>query len=152
MATPMATLRNFISAVPNARATSGRKTTARRGCSSRYGTTVTAACFPNRRAALCLALPAPAPSTAPSPEDGRGHTPLPEMIPMGAYARYRDTSGEISRKHGHTLIGTLRTSYGSRFAKNCDVLAKLDGPSVFKLVRDHKAGMLSIRLSTFLAG
>jgi hypothetical protein len=80
------------------------------------------------------------------------------MIPMGAYARYRDTSGEISRKHGHTLIGTLRTSYGSRFAKNCtddeklsDVLAKLDGPSVFKLVRDHKAGMLSIRLSTFLA-
>jgi hypothetical protein len=41
------------------------------------------------------------------------------MIPMGAYARYPDTSGEISRKHGHTLIGTLRTSYGSRFAKNC---------------------------------
>jgi hypothetical protein len=74
---------------------------------------------------------------------------------MGAYARYPDTSGEISRKHGDTLIGTLRTSYGSRFAKDCtddeklsDVLAKLDGPSLFKLVRDHKAGMLPIRLRT----
>jgi hypothetical protein len=59
----------------------------------------------------------------------------------------------------NTLIGTLRISYGSGFAKSCaddeklsEVLAKLDEPSLLKLVRDHKAGMLPIRLRTFLAG
>ena len=73
--------------------------------------------------------------------------------------RYRDKSGEISLQHGDTLIGTLRSSYGSRFAKDCtddeklsEVLAKLDELSLLKLVRDHKAGMLPIRLGTFLAG
>jgi hypothetical protein len=77
---------------------------------------------------------------------------------MGVNASYRDMGGEISRRHGDTLIGTLRISYGSRFAKGCaddeklcDVLAKLDEPSLFKLVRDHKAGMLPIRLRTFPA-
>jgi hypothetical protein len=77
---------------------------------------------------------------------------------MGVNASYRDKGGEISRKHGDALIGTLRSSYGSRFAKGCtddeklsDVLAKLDEPSLFKLVRDHKAGMLPIRLRTFPA-
>jgi hypothetical protein len=74
---------------------------------------------------------------------------------MAVDARYRDRDGEISRKHGNTLIGTLRTSYGRGFAKGCadddrltDVLAKLDEPALFKLVRDHKAGMLHIRLRT----
>jgi hypothetical protein len=80
-------------------------------------------------------------------------------LSMAADAHYRDKGGEISRKHGDTLIGTLRSSYGRRFAKGCtdseklsEALAKLDGPSLFKLVSDHKAGMLSIRLRTFLAG
>jgi hypothetical protein len=74
---------------------------------------------------------------------------------MAVDARYRDRGGEISRKHGNTLIGTLRISYGRGFAKGSadddrltDVLAKLDEPSFFKLVRDHKAGMLHIRLRT----
>ena len=74
---------------------------------------------------------------------------------MGVNARYRDNDGDISRKHGNTLIGTLRTSYGSRFAKGCaddetlsEVLGKLDEPSLSKLVRDHKAGVLPIRLRT----
>jgi len=65
---------------------------------------------------------------------------------------------DISRKYGDTLIGTLRTSYGRRFAKGCadsdklsEVLAKLDERSLFRLVRDYKAGMLPIRLRTFLA-
>jgi hypothetical protein len=62
-----------------------------------------------------------------------------EMIPMGVSARNKGR--EISRKHGDTLIGTLRASYGSRFAfaKGCtdneklsDALAKLDEPSLFK--------------------
>jgi hypothetical protein len=78
---------------------------------------------------------------------------------MGVGAEYRDKAGEIGRRYGDTLIGTLRTSYGSQFAKGCtdneklsDALQKLDEPSLFKLVRDHKAGMLAIRLRTFLAG
>jgi hypothetical protein len=74
---------------------------------------------------------------------------------MAVDARYRDKGGEISRKHGNTLIGTLRISYGSGFAKGCaddeklsDVFAKLDERSLYKLVRDYKAGMLPIRLRT----
>jgi hypothetical protein len=64
---------------------------------------------------------------------------------------------DISRKYGDTLIGTLRTSYGRRFAAGCtdsdklsEVLAKLDERSLFRLVGDYKAGMLPIRLRTFL--
>jgi hypothetical protein len=77
---------------------------------------------------------------------------------MRVSASYRDKAGEIGRKYGDTLIGTLRSSYGSRFARDCtdneklsEALAKLDEPSLFKLVRDHKAGMLPIRLRTYLA-
>jgi hypothetical protein len=74
---------------------------------------------------------------------------------MAVDARYRDKAGAISRMCGNSLIGTLRTSYGSGFAKGCandaklgDVLADLDEPSLSKLVRDHKAGVLPIRLRT----
>jgi len=68
---------------------------------------------------------------------------------------HRDRSGEISQKHGNTLIRTLRTTYGPTFAKGChgdqklsDVLGNLDGPSLSKLVRDYKAGLLLIKLKT----
>jgi hypothetical protein len=74
---------------------------------------------------------------------------------MAVDACYRDKDGEFSRTYGNTLIGTLRISYGSGFGKGCasneklsDVIAKLDEPSLLKLVRDHKAGMLPIRLRT----
>jgi hypothetical protein len=63
-----------------------------------------------------------------------------------AFERHRDKNGEISRKHGNTLIRTLRKTYG---AKGCadsdkliDVLHKMDEPSLSKLVRDHEAGKL----------
>jgi len=66
-----------------------------------------------------------------------------------AFERHRDKNGEISRKHGNTLIGTLRKTYGTDFAKGCaesdklsDVLHKMDEPSLSKLVRDHEAGKL----------
>jgi len=66
-----------------------------------------------------------------------------------AFERHRDKNGEISRKHGNTLIGTLRKTYGMDFGKGCagsdklsDVLHKLDEPSLSKLVRDHEAGKL----------
>jgi hypothetical protein len=72
---------------------------------------------------------------------------------MAINARRQDKSGEISQKHGNTLIRTLRKSYGAKFAKDCadddklsEVLAKLDKKSLFKLVRDYDAGMLPIRL------
>jgi hypothetical protein len=46
--------------------------------------------------------------------------------------RHRDQNGEISRKHGNTLVSTLRRIYGQSFAagesesaKLSDVLAKL---------------------------
>ena len=74
---------------------------------------------------------------------------------MAVDARYRDKGGEISRKYGDALIGRLRMSYGSGFAKGCgdddklsNVLAKLDERSLSKLVRDYEAGMLPIRLRT----
>ena len=74
---------------------------------------------------------------------------------MAVDARYRDKVGEISRKHGNTLIGTLRVSYGIGFATGCandaklsEALATLDNRSLFKLVRDYKAGILPIRLRT----
>ena len=73
---------------------------------------------------------------------------------MAVDARYRDKGGEISRKYGDALIGRLRMSYGSGFAKGCgdddklSDLAKLDERSLSKLVRDYKNGMLPIRLRT----
>ena len=33
--------------------------------------------------------------------------------------RHRDKNGEISKKHGNALIGTLRKQYGAMFAKGC---------------------------------
>jgi hypothetical protein len=63
--------------------------------------------------------------------------------------RYREENGKISRKHGNTLIWTLRKAYGLGFAPGCadhaklsDVLAKLDEPSLGHLIRDHEAGNL----------
>jgi hypothetical protein len=66
-----------------------------------------------------------------------------------AFERHRDKNGRMSRKHGNTLISTLRKHYGVDFAYGCadsdnlsDVLQKLDEPSLSKLVRDEEAGNL----------
>ena len=68
---------------------------------------------------------------------------------MAVDARHRDKGGEISRKHGNTLIHTLRKTYGPGFApgfadhaKLRDVLQKLDESSMSHLIRDHEAGKL----------
>lgn len=68
---------------------------------------------------------------------------------MAIDARHRDKNGEISRKHGNTLIRTLRMTYGPGFAQGCAddekigaVLHKLDEPSLNHLIRDHEAGYL----------
>ena len=68
--------------------------------------------------------------------------------------RHRDKDGEISRKHGNTLVGTLRKIYGPHFAPDftadeelSDVLAKLDEPSLSKMIADHEAGHLHAKLA-----
>jgi hypothetical protein len=67
----------------------------------------------------------------------------------GLDGRHRDKNGEISRKHGNTLIGTFRKIYGPSFAhgqsdeaKLSDVLAELSEPSLSQLVHDHGSGGL----------
>jgi hypothetical protein len=63
--------------------------------------------------------------------------------------RHRDKNGEIGRKHGNTLVRTLRKIYGPSFAagepetaKLSDVLADLHKDSLSQLVKDHQAGHL----------
>jgi hypothetical protein len=53
----------------------------------------------------------------------------------------------MTRKHGKTLVRTLRLHYGATFAQGCSdgeklrhVLHKLDEPSLSKLARDHESG------------
>lgn len=69
-------------------------------------------------------------------------------------ARHRNKDGEISRKHGNTLVSTLRSIYGPSFAPDfqptamlSDVLAELDEPSLTHLVQDHEAGHLSEKIA-----
>jgi hypothetical protein len=66
-----------------------------------------------------------------------------------AFDRRRDKNGQMSRKHGNTLIGALRKHYGTDFAYGCaesdtlgDILQRLDEPSLNKLLRDEEAGKL----------
>lgn len=68
---------------------------------------------------------------------------------MAIDTRHRDKNGEIGRKHGKTLIRTLRRTYGQTFAgafgnkkRLGDVLHKLDEPSLTRLIHDHEAGNL----------
>jgi hypothetical protein len=71
------------------------------------------------------------------------------MKEPGLDNRHRDKDGEISKKHGNTLVGTLRKIYGAGFApgysenaKLSHVLAALDERSLTQLVHDHNAGEL----------
>jgi hypothetical protein len=43
----------------------------------------------------------------------------------GLDSRHRDENGQISRKHGNTLVGTLRQTYGEDFAAGIRSDAKL---------------------------
>src|SRR5450759_4751262 len=66
------------------------------------------------------------------------------MKEPGLDQRHRDKNGEISRKHGNTLMRTLRKIYGAGFAPGCqdddklsDALHRLDEASLSQLHRDH---------------
>jgi hypothetical protein len=80
------------------------------------------------------------------------------MDRLGIHQRHRDKNGELSRKHGNTLIGTLRKIYGPGFGRGAgdrqtlsDVLGKLDEESLSQLVRDHEGHVLTRKLSTHVA-
>jgi hypothetical protein len=75
------------------------------------------------------------------------------MREPGLDNRHRDKNGEIGRKHGNTLVRTLRTIYGSGFAPGCgddeklsDVLHKFDEPSLSRLHADHDGRHLEAKL------
>ena len=64
------------------------------------------------------------------------------MKQPGIDDRHRDKDGEISKKHGNTLVSTLRDTYGPDFApgirsdaKLSTVLDKLDAASLSKLIK-----------------
>ena len=70
------------------------------------------------------------------------------MEQPGLDNRHRDKNGQIARKHGNTLISTLRQTYGPHFApdfpadvKLGDILHELDEPSLTHLIHDlHQHG------------
>ena len=77
------------------------------------------------------------------------------MQQPGLYGRHRDKNGEISRKHGNTLVSTLRKIYGASFVpgaqpgeKLSEVLATVDEPSLTKLVHDHERGDHESKIAT----
>jgi hypothetical protein len=71
--------------------------------------------------------------------------------------RHRDKNGQISHKHGNTLLRTLRSVYGHNFAagypdtdKLSDVLHQLNETSLSQLRRDHETGHLDKKIAKAL--
>jgi hypothetical protein len=76
------------------------------------------------------------------------------MSKAGLDNRHRNKDGEISHKHGNTLVSTLRKIYGMSFAagyppteKLSDVLHQLNETSLSQLRRDHDTGHLDHKIS-----
>jgi hypothetical protein len=76
------------------------------------------------------------------------------MNKAGLDNRHRNKDGEISHKHGNTLIRTLRKVYGQSFAagypeteKLSDVLLQLNETSLSQLRRDHQTGHLEHKIA-----
>jgi hypothetical protein len=68
--------------------------------------------------------------------------------------RRRNKDGEISSKHGNTLIRTLRKVYGQSFAagypeaeKLSEVLLQLNETSLSQLRRDYETGHLEHKIA-----
>jgi len=76
------------------------------------------------------------------------------MKEPGLDERHRDKDGEISRKHGNTLVRNLRKIYGPSFAGNFAETDKLSGvlhkdpahTSLTQLRKDHAAGTLEAKI------
>jgi hypothetical protein len=78
------------------------------------------------------------------------------MREPGLDNRHRDKNGEISRKHGNTLVGTLRKLYGPSFAPGCQdeeqlssVLHRFDETSLSKLRKDHDGHQLGAKIKSY---
>lgn len=76
------------------------------------------------------------------------------MSKPGLDNRHRDKDGEISHKHGNTLVRTLRKIYGKGFAagypeteKLSEVLLQLNETSLSQLRRDHETGHLEHKIA-----
>jgi hypothetical protein len=76
------------------------------------------------------------------------------MSKAGLDNRHRNKDGEISHKHGDTLIRTLRKIYGQSFAagypeteKLSEVLLHLNETSLSQLRRDHQTGHLEHKIA-----
>jgi hypothetical protein len=76
------------------------------------------------------------------------------MSKAGLDNRQRNKDGEISGKHGNTLVRTLRKIYGQSFAagypeteKLSEVLLKLNETSLSQLRRDHETGHLEHKIA-----
>ena len=68
--------------------------------------------------------------------------------------RHRNKDGEISGKHGNTLVCTLRKIYGQRFAAGypetatlSEVLLQLNETSLSQLRRDHETEHLEHKIA-----
>jgi hypothetical protein len=76
------------------------------------------------------------------------------MSKAGLDNRHRNHDGEISHKHGNTLIGVLRKIYGQSFAagypateKLSEVLLQLNETSLSQLRRDYATGHLEHKIA-----
>jgi hypothetical protein len=76
------------------------------------------------------------------------------MKEPGLDNRHRDKDGEISRKHGNTLVRPLRKMYGAGFAPGfkdtdtlSDVLRNFNEPTLSQLRRDHDMDALEQKLA-----
>ena len=76
------------------------------------------------------------------------------MSKPGLDGRHRNKDGEISSKHGTTLIRTLRRVYGQSFAAGypetenlSEVLLKLNETSLSQLRRDYETGHLEHKIA-----
>jgi hypothetical protein len=76
------------------------------------------------------------------------------MSKAGLDNRHRNHDGEISHKHGNTLVRTLRKIYGQSFAagypadeKLSEVLLQLNETSLSQLRRDHETGHLEHKIA-----
>jgi hypothetical protein len=76
------------------------------------------------------------------------------MSKAGLDNRQRNHDGEISHKHGNTLVGSLRKIYGQGFAagypateKLSEILSHLNETSLSQLRRDHDTGHLDHKIA-----
>jgi hypothetical protein len=76
------------------------------------------------------------------------------MSKPGIDGRHRNRDGEISGKHGNTLVGTLRKIYGQGFAagypdnaKLSEVMLQLNETSLSQLRRNHGTDHLEHKIA-----